>query len=144
MDKRRGLGPAAGAARYRPGGGQGRPVAPSAPPHRCPDRILGRAAASPGSASESPRGRGVPPPPLRGRRGSGEAPAMPGAGGAAGAGSGRGRVVRAGAGRRHLPRPVPAAGMPPASAARANWMFPGWRISSPPGCGSHERRQGCA
>lgn len=128
----------------RPGVTRGSP--PPAPrPRRPLARILGRAAA-PGSASEDAQLREgqVPPSPPPGRHGSGEAPAVSRAGGSAGAGSGRRRAVRAAAGRGHLPRPEPAAGMPPASAARANWMFPGWRISSSPGCGSHEGRLGCA
>lgn len=126
----RGLQGRAGTGRAPPQAlpGAGRGQGPPGPARRCrPARILGRAAA-PGSASESPRSSPAParadPRPramARGRRGP-----WPGRGHRPAAG--------AEAGRGHCPGRSSAAGMPPAGAARANWMCRGWRISSPLGC----------
>lgn len=117
----------AGAARGAPRG------APPTSPRRRPARVLRRALRSWALPPKAPGAAQLPPvPPRR---------PCPGLGTAPGRGGGRRRAGQVGAGRGHLPRPEPAAGMPP---ARANWMFPGWRISSPPGCGSHEGRLGCA
>lgn len=134
-----------GAAPPPPAAGRGDlPTSPAAVQHASP-AVLQLRALPPGAPKDSPApGRaGHPPGPACLGGGAGRGPGWGRLQGA-GAGSGRGRTVQAGAGRGHLPRPEPAAGMPPAGAARANWMFPGWRISSPPGCGSQEGRLGCA